>query len=89
MSKGGFVQEKGKCDYEKRRLQGEGKCRSEGRRFHSQSQLPSPGLWDTVKETEGKGRKKQGKSNNLENKFKQEEDAAMQLALSLFCNCTR
>lgn len=29
----------------------EEQCRSEGRKIHSQSQLASPGLWDTVKET--------------------------------------
>lgn len=64
MSQRESVREKGRCDYEKRRSQGEGKCRSEGRRIHSQSQLSSPGLWDTVKKTEGKrkkGRKKERK----------------------------
>lgn len=62
MSQGESVREKGRCDYEKRRLRGEGKCRSEGRRIHSQSQLSSPGLWDTVKETEGKRKKKKGET---------------------------
>lgn len=63
-SQGESDQEKGRCDYEKKRLKGEELYRSEGRRIHSQSQLSSPELWDTVKEIvekRKKGRKKQRK----------------------------
>lgn len=59
-SEGQSVQEKGRFEFEKK-LKGEGQSRGEGRKIHSQSQLSSPGLWDTVKEGEGKRKEETGK----------------------------
>lgn len=47
-------------------MKDEGQCRSEGRRIHSQSQLSSPGLWDTVKETEAERKKRNEETEEIQ-----------------------